>query len=110
MKAICISAAATLVIGLTGCETILSEGLGGGFGNQWAPVVRSYAGQPVPRSQPRSAYQRMDGWQRREVTGYQQFGPYVNRSGQPYVMVRRFYSDGSYEDSPQLVRTGYRQY
>ncbi|MDX2082143.1 MAG: hypothetical protein SFU53_15270 [Terrimicrobiaceae bacterium] len=107
MRAICISAAVLVISFLTGCETVFPDGF---VGDSWAPVTQSYAGGPVARTQPRYAYRRMDNWRSREITGYQRFGPYTNRYGQPYVVVRRFYSDGSYEDSPQLLRNAYRRY
>ncbi len=74
-------------------------------------AIRNYAGRDVAAVQPRNAYRRVDNYdyQRaqdrryvRDTTGYQRFGPYTNPRGQQYAVVRKYYSDGSYEDSPQL--------
>lgn len=74
-------------------------------------AIRNYAGRDVRPELPRNAYRRTDGYdyqrvqdQRyvRESTGYQRLGPYTNARGQRYVVVREYFSDGSYQDSPQL--------
>jgi hypothetical protein len=85
--------------GLVGCETLMPEGLFSGGLDQ---AVRSYAGQPVSNRQPQNAYRQVDQWQQREQVGAQRMGPFQDNRGQQYMVVRRFYNDGSYEDSPPI--------
>ncbi len=107
-----VGAIAGLIVGLVGCETMSTGSL---LQSGLAAAVRSYAGRDVSPNQPRGAYRRDDGYRDdyrnyrdddrryvRESTGSQRFGPYRNSRGQDYVIVRNYYSDGSYEDSPQL--------
>jgi hypothetical protein len=65
-------------------------------------AVRDYAGQPISNRQPEYAYRQANQWQQREEAGTQRLGPYRDGRGQQYMVVRRFYNDGSYEDSPPI--------
>ncbi len=108
LKGISLSVGLLSLVGLSGCESIspdqvLQAGL--------QQAIRGYAGQDVSNREPRGAYRQRDDYRNyraddqryvRETTGYQRFGPYRNARGQEYVVVREYYSDGSYEDSPQL--------
>ncbi len=108
MDCLKVSAVTLGLVGLVGCEA-LSPGQVLQAGLQQA--VRSYAGQDVSTREPARAYRRDDDYRDdrrddrryvRNTTGYQRFGPYRDSRGQDYVIVREYFSDGSYEDSQQL--------
>ncbi len=105
MNGLKLGATALAFAGLMGCETmstgqLMQAGL--------EAAIQNYAGRTVSAQQPRDAYRPVNDYRRedsryvRETTGYQRFGPYTNSRGQRYVTVREYFSDGSYEDSPQL--------
>lgn len=101
MKRFQIPAIAAIIATLSACEITLPEGLPG-LSPGYVSSVPGYEGERVYRSTPRHAYRRVERWQERRVTGYQQLGPYRDYNGQRFVVIRRFYSDGSYEDSQRI--------
>lgn len=90
----CITAAV-----FNGCEAVMPIGLTDSNLNR---SVYECAGRPVPPQAPRYAYRPIGEWEQRRVTGYQRFGPFTSARGRQYMVVRTFYSDGSYEDSRAL--------
>ncbi len=101
-------AAVAVLAGVVGCETMSTGQL---MQTGLEAAIRNYAGQDVSPRAPRDAYRRTGNYdyQRaqdrryvRESTGYQRLGPYTDARGQRYVVVREYFSDGSYQDSPQL--------